>query len=268
MAAKWLRKGRRLLAWAGNHHELRQLCQLVWFAPLAQFGHVVRADEIEQFHSRKSLRIITKRVNGVGNAAAPDFLLVNFAIRPARERQAQQLQSRVCGRGLAFRFERRLRSRDEIQSVQPQFFNRRLRHQQVAQVDRVERTAKQTDFQFRVQSSEFSVAKSEAISNTELQTVNRFCHNCGEPWTLDGQPGRGETCMKCRADLRVCLNCAFYDPHVAQQCRERRAEPVLEKDVGNFCEFFEFAFRDWKPKTGTNKREADAREQLKKLFGD
>ena len=35
--------------------------------------------------------------------------------------------------------------------------------------------------------------------------------------------------MKCRADLRVCLNCQSYDPRVAQQCRERRAEPVLEK---------------------------------------
>ncbi len=70
--------------------------------------------------------------------------------------------------------------------------------------------------------------------------MTRHCHNCGEPWTLTGQPGRGETCMKCRADLRVCLNCAHYDPRVAQQCRERRAEPVLEKHVGNFCEYFEF----------------------------
>jgi hypothetical protein len=74
--------------------------------------------------------------------------------------------------------------------------------------------------------------------------------------------------MKCRADLRVCLNCLSYDPRVAQQCRERRAEPVLEKAVGNFCEYFEFARRVWKPKGETNAREAAAREQLKKLFGD
>ena len=98
--------------------------------------------------------------------------------------------------------------------------------------------------------------------------MTRHCHNCGEPWTLTGQPGRGETCMKCRADLRVCLNCAHYDPGVAQQCRERRAEPVPEKHVGNFCEFFEFAVRAWKPKSETNRRETAAREQLKKLFGD
>ena len=74
--------------------------------------------------------------------------------------------------------------------------------------------------------------------------------------------------MKCRADLRVRVNCTHYDPRVAQQCRERRAKPVLEKAVGNFCEFFDFARRKWTPKNETNKREASARDQLKKLLGD
>jgi hypothetical protein len=98
--------------------------------------------------------------------------------------------------------------------------------------------------------------------------MTRHCHNCGEEWTLTGQPGRGENCMRCRADLRVCLNCAHHDPRAAQQCRERRAEPVLEKHAGNFCEYFEFARRVWTPKDGDTRREAAAREQLKKLFGD
>lgn len=74
--------------------------------------------------------------------------------------------------------------------------------------------------------------------------------------------------MKCRADLRVCLNCTFYDPKVAQQCRERRAEPVLDKEAGNFCEYFDFAKRNWVPKSEVNKRADAAREQLKKLLGD
>jgi hypothetical protein len=99
-------------------------------------------------------------------------------------------------------------------------------------------------------------------------SVTRHCQNCGEPWTISGQPGRGEVCMNCRADLRACLNCASHDPRVAQQCRERRAEPVLEKHAGNFCEYFEFARRVWRPKFETNQREAAAREQLKKLLGD
>ena len=74
--------------------------------------------------------------------------------------------------------------------------------------------------------------------------------------------------MKCRADLRVCLNCAHYDRSVAHQCRERRAEPVYEKTVGNLCEYFEFARREWKGKGAANSREEAARNQLKKLFGD
>jgi ribosome-binding protein aMBF1 (putative translation factor) len=98
--------------------------------------------------------------------------------------------------------------------------------------------------------------------------MTRHCHHCGEDWTISGQPGRGEVCMKCRSDLRVCLNCASYDPRVAQQCRERRAEPVLEKATGNFCEYFDFVLRNRTLKNELNRREVVAREQLKKLFGD
>ena len=74
--------------------------------------------------------------------------------------------------------------------------------------------------------------------------------------------------MKCRADLRVCLNCQSYDPQVAEQCRERRADLELEKHLGNFCEYVEFARRKWEPKEVKMSREAAARVHLKKLFGD
>lgn len=74
--------------------------------------------------------------------------------------------------------------------------------------------------------------------------------------------------MKCRADLRCCLNCQSYDPHVAEQCRERRADLVLEKAAGNFCEYFEFARRAWLDKDFKNAREDSARAHLKKLLGD
>ena len=97
--------------------------------------------------------------------------------------------------------------------------------------------------------------------------MTRHCHHCGEPWALNGNPGRGEACMKCRADLRVCLNCASYDPRVAQQCRERRAEPVLEKAAGNFCEYFEFARRTWNG-AGEDPRANAARSTLRGLLGD
>ncbi|MDE3098611.1 MAG: hypothetical protein KGJ88_03995 [Verrucomicrobiota bacterium] len=75
--------------------------------------------------------------------------------------------------------------------------------------------------------------------------------------------------MRCRSDLRVCLNCVHYDARAAHQCRERRAEPVLEKDRGNFCEYFDFAVRVWTPAaTRGGARENAARDQLSKLFGD
>jgi len=98
--------------------------------------------------------------------------------------------------------------------------------------------------------------------------MTRHCHNCGEPWTINGNPGRGEVCMKCRADLRVCLNCQHYDPRVAEQCRERRADLVSEKHLGNFCEYFEFIRRKWVGQDVLNAREEAARAHLKKLLGD
>ena len=74
--------------------------------------------------------------------------------------------------------------------------------------------------------------------------------------------------MKCRADLRACLNCAHYDRGVAQQCRERRADTVMEKAEGNFCEYFEFAVRKWIPRETKSSREDAARARLKSLLGD
>jgi hypothetical protein len=59
-----------------------------------------------------------------------------------------------------------------------------------------------------------------------------------------------------------------HDPRAAHQCRDRRADPVAEKHVGNFCEYFEFARRVFTSTAETNPREQSARDQLKKLFGD
>ena len=98
--------------------------------------------------------------------------------------------------------------------------------------------------------------------------MTRHCQHCGWAYTLTGQPGRSERCPDCNADLRVCLNCISYDARAAQQCRDRRAEPVAEKDSGNFCEYFEFIKRAFSPKTEVSSRESAAREQFKKLFGD
>lgn len=98
--------------------------------------------------------------------------------------------------------------------------------------------------------------------------MTKHCHKCGWVWSINGQPGRSENCHQCGADLRVCLNCASYDARVAHQCRDRRADPVAEKHLGNFCEYFDFVKREFKGVAGADSREAAAREKLKKLFGD
>ena len=97
--------------------------------------------------------------------------------------------------------------------------------------------------------------------------VTRHCWKCGREYKLSGTPGRSETC-ECGADLKVCLNCVSYDPRVAHQCRDRRADPVAEKHLANYCEYFEMIRREYTPAAEDNSREAKARDTLKKLLGD
>jgi len=97
--------------------------------------------------------------------------------------------------------------------------------------------------------------------------LTRHCWKCGAEYTLSGTPGRSETCI-CGADLKVCLNCVSYDPKAAYQCRDRRAEPVADKHLANYCEYFEMARREYAPKAEDTSRESKARDTLKKLFGD
>lgn len=96
----------------------------------------------------------------------------------------------------------------------------------------------------------------------------RHCHACGRDYALPGLPGRSETCDGCGAELKVCLNCVSYDPRVAYQCRDRRADPVAEKHTANFCEYFEFVRREWTARPASGPREQAARDALKKLFGN
>jgi hypothetical protein len=97
--------------------------------------------------------------------------------------------------------------------------------------------------------------------------VTRHCWKCGKEYTLAGTPGRSESC-DCGADLKVCLNCVSYDARVAHQCRDRRADPVAEKHMANYCEYFEMVRREFTAPGEKNPREDKARETLRKLFGD
>ena len=66
-----------------------------------------------------------------------------------------------------------------------------------------------------------------------------ICYNCQHTFELlPGIVGRSETCPKCSADVKVCLNCFFYDTSAYNECREPSAERVTQKDKSNFCDYF------------------------------
>ena len=64
------------------------------------------------------------------------------------------------------------------------------------------------------------------------------CHACSVELDFDAPIGRSELCTKCGAELRCCLNCRFLDLSSYNECAEPSAERVLEKDRGNFCDYF------------------------------
>jgi hypothetical protein len=98
--------------------------------------------------------------------------------------------------------------------------------------------------------------------------VTRHCWKCGTEYKLPGTPGRSESCYRCNSELKVCLNCVSYDPRVAEQCRDRRADLVAEKHLANYCEYFEFIRREYVLPAEDRSREAKARDTLRKLLGD
>ena len=67
----------------------------------------------------------------------------------------------------------------------------------------------------------------------------KICFKCGTAVELE-KVGRRDECPGCGSDLRVCLNCAFYDPARANACMEPQAERVQEKHRANYCDFFRF----------------------------
>ncbi len=89
------------------------------------------------------------------------------------------------------------------------------------------------------------------------------CYNCNTQIDIERKPHRQETCPKCMAYLHCCRNCRFYDPNAHNQCREPQAEWVKDKEMANFCDFFEPASEI--SSTDASKRD-EARKKLNELF--
>ncbi len=88
------------------------------------------------------------------------------------------------------------------------------------------------------------------------------CYKCGK-WIEPGRKlFRQDMCDGCDSYLHCCRNCRFYDINAHHQCREPQAEWVQDKEMGNFCEYFEPADA---PQT-TPSRAEEARRKLDELF--
>ena len=73
-----------------------------------------------------------------------------------------------------------------------------------------------------------------------MSMTSLVCWRCGA--SLESEPlplARLAACRSCRADLHVCRLCVFYDPGVADRCREPVAEVVQDKERANFCGYFQ-----------------------------
>ena len=99
--------------------------------------------------------------------------------------------------------------------------------------------------------------------NTDMSEL--ACWNCGHSLNDVPRPiSRHATCSKCFNELRCCRLCRHYDPQRTAQCFEERADPPLQKENANFCDFFAPKAGVFDPHNVT--RSGSARAQLDELF--
>ncbi len=92
------------------------------------------------------------------------------------------------------------------------------------------------------------------------------CWNCGESLQALPQPiSRHEHCPRCFEAVHCCRMCRHYQPDAAIGCAEDRADPPVNHDNANFCDWFKPRPRAFSEHRGT--RSKVARSQLESLFG-
>ena len=65
------------------------------------------------------------------------------------------------------------------------------------------------------------------------------CWNCGASLADIPRPiSRHATCSECFNELHCCRLCKHFDPEQTMRCFEDRADPPLNKENANFCDFF------------------------------
>jgi hypothetical protein len=95
-----------------------------------------------------------------------------------------------------------------------------------------------------------------------------MCWYCGSPVSDPDPIGRALRCS-CGKDLRSCRNCRFFLSGAKGDCSEPNAEPVNDKDRGNFCDWFTLNPRFRAATAGAQKSRAaavDAKSAFNNLF--
>jgi hypothetical protein len=92
------------------------------------------------------------------------------------------------------------------------------------------------------------------------------CRHCGTEVSLSEPIPRDAECSGCGKDLRACVQCRHYDTAYNNSCRETMADPVVEKERRNFCEFFSFSRAPFQAVKSSD-RQSEARAKLENLFG-
>ncbi len=88
------------------------------------------------------------------------------------------------------------------------------------------------------------------------------CWRCGAAIEARDRIGRRDACLACGSDLHCCRNCRFHDPTMNNECREPQAERQVDKERGNFCDWFSL-----RGAVGAVDKGAEARARLAAMFG-
>ena len=93
------------------------------------------------------------------------------------------------------------------------------------------------------------------------------CWNCGRDLADIPRPiSRHNNCPACFSDLHCCRMCKHFLPERVGVCAEDRADPPVEKENSNFCDFFRPANAAFHRSTDTKRMDAAA--ALARLFDD
>jgi hypothetical protein len=99
----------------------------------------------------------------------------------------------------------------------------------------------------------------------QIMSDSLSCYRCGASLSALSLPiVRKDLCPDCGVELHVCRMCIHFDPAAPAQCREDDAEDVKEKELANFCEWFEPSGTAFESR---HQSEADqALEELEAMF--